>query len=171
MATKQLQNAPARAGSAGGYSLPSFGDIQGSKGALAPQIVPKEGEAGGPVKKSADVVKYESTLNAVDRSLSDFVEAHGGKIDPTTGEISGELSLPTDWPGPDSDDVGGAKSTLAQLGNVYANMLNSGAEAGQPFKDKVTPGIGLTDNPDAAIKAMAREVALRKQQNAGGTPQ
>ena len=167
--TKQMQNMPGSAGRAGGYSLPSIGDIQGSKGALAPQIVPKEGE-GGPVKKSADVVKYESTLSAVDRSLSDFVEAHGGAIDPATGEISGTLSLPTDWPGPDSDDVGGAKSTLAQLGNVYANMLNSGAEAGQPFKDKVTPGIGLTDNPEAAIKAMAREVALRKQQNAGVPP-
>jgi hypothetical protein len=168
--TKSFANVPGSAGRAPGYRLPTLEEYQQYKGAAAPQLKPSETGAQGP-KKAAEQVRYESTLNAVDRSLTDFVEAHGGSINPETGEITGNLSLPTDLPGPDSPDVGSAKATLAQIGNVYANMLNSGAEAGQPFKDKVTPGLGVGDATKAQLEAMAREVALRKQQQRQQSPQ
>jgi hypothetical protein len=52
-------------------------------------------------------------------------------------------------------------------------MLNAGAEAGQPFKEKVTPQPGMFSNDAAAgqLKAMGREIAMRRQQARNAAPQ
>jgi hypothetical protein len=127
-----------------------------------------------PTKKTADVVKYENTLESASRTLQDFVEANGGTYNPETGEITGNFDMPIDLvPGADSEATAGTKSTLASVGNVYANMLNAGAEAGQPFKEKVTPQPGMFSNDAAAgqLKAMGREIAMRRQQARNAAPQ
>jgi hypothetical protein len=178
--TKNMVYVPASAGRPAGWypvsdQLATAGKIQNlQQGEVqiqktAADAAKTAGEAARgpePPKKSADQAKYENTLEATSRTLQDFVEAHGGTYNPETGEITGELEMPVDLPGGDTGDTAGVKSTLGALGNVYANMLNAGAEAGQPFKDKVTPQPGTFSNAAtvAQLKAMGRETAMRRQQ-------
>jgi hypothetical protein len=161
--TKSIVNAPATAGRAAGWAA-APNQLKTAKD-LKDLNAPVEG-AGGPAaaKKPAEQVRYEQSLEASARTLSDFVAEHGGSIDPVTGEITGDVSLPTDLPGADTQSTAAAKSRLTGLGSVYANMLNSGAEAGQPTKEAVTPQLGVTGSPQGQLQAMAREIAMRRQQ-------
>lgn len=166
--SKQFVNMPGSAGHAAGYVLPTMDQIQGTKGALAPQNLPKEGEGAPGGKKSAQQANYEQSVKAAWNSLNDAVSAAGGSINPVTGEITGDLDLPIDLPGGDSEATANVKAKFTAFGNVYANTLNNGAEAGQPTKEKLTPGLGITDNPQGVAKAAARELALRLQQIEAG---
>jgi hypothetical protein len=161
--TKSIVNAPATGGRAAGWG--AVKDQLGTAKDLKTLNKVDEG-AGGPAaaKKPAEQVRYEQSLEASARTLSDFVAEHGGSIDPVTGEITGDVNLPTDLPGADTQSTAAAKSRLTGLGSVYANMLNSGAEAGQPTKEAVTPQLGVTGSPQGQLQAMAREIAMRRQQ-------
>jgi hypothetical protein len=161
--TKSIVNAPATGGRAAGWG--AVKDQLGTAKDLKSLNKVDEG-AGGPAaaKKPAEQVRYEQSLESTWQSLNDAVREAGGTVDPTTGEITGDISLPLDLPGGDTEGTAALKSKFVGLGSVYANTLNSGAEAGQPTKEAVTPRMGVMDNPVGQMKAMARELAMRRQQ-------
>lgn len=123
-------------------------------------------QPGGGKKLSEAERRYSQVTDAIWGDLNDVVQRYGGQIDPATGEIVGELDLPTDYPGGDTSETGELKSRMVKLGTSYANQINAGAEAGQPTKEALTPNLNRVPGYDTAegqLRAMAREVWRSKQ--------
>lgn len=127
---------------------------------------------GGGKPKSSEEKRYAQVTDAAWGDLADLVQRYGGQIDPNTGEIVGDLNLPTDYPGGDTSETAELKSRLTKLGTSYANQINAGAEAGQPTKEALTPELNRVpgyDTSEGQIRAMAREL-WRSKQSLGTLP-
>jgi len=123
-------------------------------------------QPGGGKKKSDVELKYELVTDAIWGDLDDLVKRMGGQVDPATGEIVGDLDMPTDLPGGDTESTSDLKSRLVKLGTSYANQINAGAEAGQATKEALTPGLNRIpgfDTSEGQLRAMAREIWRAKK--------
>lgn len=107
--------------------------------------------------------KYDQQLSTLRLSMEQLIRDHGGKFDPQTGKIEG-LSFPSDIPGGDTAEMKNLKARLTKLGTQYANMINAGAEAGQPTKEALTPAPDLFgQGGEQQLQAMLTETMIAQR--------
>lgn len=127
-----------------------------TEAAKAPYRKKDEGE------KAKD--KYAMQVDSVMDQVEDIVTRAGGSVDRETGEIKG-ADFVTDLPslGINTEAVTEQNLRLESLGLGYANMANSGAEAGEPSKKKLIPKSEMFDNPKASLQAILKDAIQRKR--------
>lgn len=161
----------------------TVGDVQGLEGGPAPAREKAAAETDesraraekarrdakqGP-KQNAQQLAYETSLDTTLDSLDAVVRKFGGKLDRSTGEITG-LDIPQAVPltgvpaNPNRvKDLTELKSALTALGITYSNAVNVGAELGEAAKAKLTPTGDATEHTTGKLTAIAQDVIERKR--------